>query len=137
MKIPQILHNILHDKILLMLLALSFSIFSGLMVYSQNQLLASLIQPSEVLVESELQALFTEQQNIKEVEIRPLSERAFIVEFLASEGRGNSLHPFSFVVVKEGGVIVDIQEMGEVPNFEDEEIELDFIDEAIDVQVLR
>jgi len=90
--------NILHDKVLLTLLALSFSIFSGFMIYNQNHFIASLIQPNEVLEESEFPALFTEYRDIRELDIRSISPGNYIVEFLATEGIGNSLHPFSFIV---------------------------------------
>lgn len=123
--------NILHDKVLVSLLALSFGLFAGVMFYQVSSFQASLIQTPSTLEASELNTIFTDYKNIKESEISPLTENTFLVEFFATENEGDALHPFSFVVEKSENTIIAIKEIeNDIAILEDE-----FINEAQDIEV--
>ena len=110
-KIQEITKNILQDRFLISLLSLSFGICIGLITFNTQILQASLIQktPSE-LNYKELDGIFTELENKKEVEINRIGNNTFLVEFFATEGEGSSLHPYVFIVKKEGNTLISVNE---------------------------
>ena len=111
--------NILKDRYLSAALALSTGIFAGVMAFHSSTLFqASLLQTESTLEATELEYIFTEVDNIKEVEISALSSTSYLVEFFATQGTGNSLHPYSYVVVKENNTVISVSEISDI----DEEI---------------
>lgn len=104
--------NILKDRYLSAVLALSTGIFVGVMVLHSSTLFqASLLQTNTSLDASEIAYIFTEVDNIKELEISALSSTAYLVEFFATQGAGDSLHPYSYVVTKENNTIISVTEI--------------------------
>lgn len=130
-KLHTLFTNILHDKVLAPMLFVSFGVFFGLIVLNANFFQASLLQSQKSLLnEHEVVSIFTEVQNIRDVEITSLSDNIFLVEFSATEGQGDSLHPFQYIVTKDGDTLIGIKEVSTSSSTED-----DVITEPIDVQI--
>jgi hypothetical protein len=133
---PKSLSAIFHDKILLISFVFIISIFASTMIYSQNQFFASLVQTNNTLEESEIPFLFTEYNSIREINIQQNSKNNYLVEFLANQNTGDSLHLFNFSVYKNNNTTINIEEIQDSFITEIQE-ELDFISEAIDIEIQK
>jgi hypothetical protein len=130
-KLHTLFTNILNDKVLAPFLFVSFGAFFGIIVLNASFFQASLLQPQKSLLnEREVVQMLTETQNVRDVEITSLSENTFLVEFSATEGTGDSLHSFQYIVTKEGKTLVGIKEVSTPSSTED-----NVITEPIDVQI--
>ena len=110
-QIKNILKEIKHSKIIIASFAIAIGVLSGLFAFQsdfQANLSSNISAP--VLLEFELENMFTDLHNIKEVEITHISQNEFFVEFFATE-TGDSLHPYSFIVEKNGDTLISIQEI--------------------------
>lgn len=119
--------NIIHDKTLVFLLSLSVGVFIGTITFNSTLFQASIIQSESTLNGSEVAAIFPDIQNIRDIEITKTSESTFLVDFSGTEGEGDSLHPFAFLVSKEGDTLVGVKEITATNDT--------VINEAVDVEV--
>jgi hypothetical protein len=107
----KLIQTVKTSKWILTSLLFSLGFLSGIYIIGNTQLQANVITQSPPLQEAELPFIFTEQSHYKEVKINLLTANTFLVEFLATSGPGNSLHPFSYIVVKENGTLIGVKEV--------------------------
>lgn len=135
-KRPRSLSEVFHDKALLISLVLIISVFTRTMIYNQNLFFASLVQTNNILEKSEIPALFTEYNFIREIVIQETGNNIYNVEFLANQNTGDSLHLYNFSVYKKNNTIIHIQEIQD-DFIQIESEDFDFIHKAIDIEIQK
>ncbi len=105
-KIIQLLHDFVYKyKIISITIVISIFSMSGLFISSEI-LKADLTNTFQTIInEKDISTIFTEYDNFKEIEIKPLGNNKFKIIFFATKWEWDSLHEYSYIIEKEGKVL--------------------------------